>query len=404
MDSLGTAEIPRKNSELRLFTTVDAALQEMLAAIDAASKSIRFEMYIYRASPIGETFREALTRAARRGVTVQVLCDALGSVSLPEKFWDPLTEAGGSFRWFNPLQLKRLGFRNHRKLLVIDDEIAFIGGFNIAPEYQGDGLTKGWHDAGMRLPAVMARQLSRTFDEIYTLADYRHRRFARFRRTHLQKVISTPAGNILTTAPGRGPFLVKAALLADMRKAMSLDIISAYFLPPRQLRRAMLYAIKKGGRVRLLMAGKSDVALSQMACRNLYTGFLQNHVEIYEYEPQILHTKFFIFDNIVYAGSANMDKRSLMINYELLVRIEDKSLADEGRYFFETALSHSTKIELRQWQHSRTMLQRLKEKWAFFVLSRVDPYLTQLQLNVLRHDQEQSKTEPPAITAPQRVS
>src|SRR5688500_9366389 len=107
----------------------------MLPAIESAKSTVRFEVYIYRVSPIGEAVRDALIRACQRSVKVQVMVDALGSISLPEKFWDPFIQAGGQFKWFNPLKLKRLGFRNHRKVLVIDDMVAFVGGFNVAPEY-----------------------------------------------------------------------------------------------------------------------------------------------------------------------------------------------------------------------------------------------------------------------------
>ena len=124
---------PERRSGFRWLETVDEAFEVMLPAIEAATNSIRLEVYIYRVSPIGETVRDALIRACQRSVRVQVLVDALGSVSLPERFWDPFIQAGGQFKWFNPLKLKRLGFRNHRKTLVVDDKVAFVGGFNVAP-------------------------------------------------------------------------------------------------------------------------------------------------------------------------------------------------------------------------------------------------------------------------------
>src|SRR5688572_21712042 len=112
-------------SGFRWLETVDEAFEAMLPVVEAARESIRLEVYIYRLSPIGETVRDALIRACQRGVKVFVMVDALGSISLPEKFWDPFIEAGGKFRWFNPIKLKRLGFRNHRKSLIVDEKIAF---------------------------------------------------------------------------------------------------------------------------------------------------------------------------------------------------------------------------------------------------------------------------------------
>jgi cardiolipin synthase A/B len=120
---------------------------------------------------------------------------------------------------------------------------------------------------------------------------------------------------------------------------------------------------------------------------------LRAGVEIYEFQPQILHTKFFLFDDVVYAGSANMDKRSLLVNYELLVRVKDQELAEEGREFFNRTLQHCVKIERDAWRTSRTLWARLKEQWAYFVLSKVDPYLTQLQLRVLYREMLRKEPE-----------
>ena len=373
----------------RWLETVDEAFDEMLSAMESATSSIRMEVYIFRLSPIGEMVRDALIRACQRGVQVQMLVDALGSVTLPEKFWDPFIAAGGQFRWFNPLRLKRLGFRDHRKVLVIDERIAFIGGFNVAPEYQGDGVNKGWHDLGLQVPTTLAKQLAASFDVMFGLADYRHRRLARYRRSQLAKISSTLDGQLLTNAPGRGPHYLKSALVRDLSAAQRTDIISAYFLPPRQLRRAMMRAARQGRRVRLILAGKSDVKLSQLASRHLYRSLLRAGVEIYEYQPQILHTKLFRFDDVVYAGSANMDKRSLLVNYELLVRVKNRALADEAAQIFTRTLEHCTRIERETWRTSRSLWARLKEEWAYFVLSKVDPYLTQLQLRVLYRERIQ---------------
>lgn len=385
---------PETRSGFRWLETVDEAFEVMLAAVEAAKVSIRLEVYIYRVSPIGEAVRDALIRACQRSVKVQVLVDALGSISLPEKFWDPLIQAGGEFKWFNPLKLKRLGFRNHRKTLVIDDQVAFVGGFNVAPEYQGDGVTKGWHDLGLQVPTALAKELAASFDLMFGLAEYRHRRLARYRRSSVARLAETADGDLLTNAPGRGPYVMKGTLLRDINHARTVDIISAYFLPPRQMRRAMMRASRQGRAVRLILAGKSDVKLSQLASRYLYKSLLRAGVQIYEYQPQILHTKLYLFDDVFYVGSANMDKRSLLVNYELLVRVKDQSLADYGRAFFDNTLKNCDQITAAEWRASHTVWSRFKEQWAYFVLSKLDPYLTQLQLKVLHREMQQSNDSP----------
>jgi len=376
----------RAGTGFDLLTTVDEAWDACLACIDSARESIRIEFYIFRDSDIGVRFRDALVRACQRGVRVRLMVDSLGSVTLQEKFFDAFKAAGGEFRWFNPLQFNRFGFRNHRKSVICDDAAGIVGGFNIGPEYQGDGVTKGWHDLGMRVPKSIARELALSFDSLWSMAEYRHHLFTRFRRSTIQRIASTHDGQLLTTAPGRGPFFLRNALISDMQNARNANIISAYFLPPRQMRRELSRIARRGGKVRLILAGKSDVALSQIAAHRLYQAFLRAGVEIYEYEPQILHTKFFQFDDICYVGSANMDKRSLMINYELLVRAQNAELAAEGTEFFENTLKHCRRIDRRAWRKSRTFWNKLREQWAFWLVSRVDPWLAALQFNVLRDE------------------
>src|SRR5512146_2729917 len=131
--------------------TVYEGYRLILAAIAAATWDRRLEMYIFRAGDPCDRFRDALVAAARRGVRVQVLLDGLGSSGLPPDYWAGLRAAGGEAAFFNPLALRRIAIRDHRKLLVADERLAFLGGFNIAPEYEGDGVTRGWRDLGVAL-------------------------------------------------------------------------------------------------------------------------------------------------------------------------------------------------------------------------------------------------------------
>jgi len=356
----------------------------MLAAIDEARTSVRLEMYIYTDSAIGERFRSALVRAAERGARVRVLIDALGSLTLSASYWEPLLRAGGQFRWFNPLQLNRLSIRNHRKLLACDERVAFIGGFNIAEEYEGDGVAMGWYDLGIQLSGVLAKELAVSFDLLFGLADFQHKRFTRLRRSRLSSIVSTYDGQLLLAAPGRRRSYLKQTLLHDFHLARNVKIISAYFLPTRAIRRALTGVARRGGQVQLIMAGKSDVPLSQLASRHFYQSYLRAGVEIFEYIPQILHAKLFIIDGVVYVGSANLDQRSLFINYELLVRLPNRQLAEGAEEIFRAALANSARIDAATWPTSRGLWTRLKERCAFWLLARVDPYVAQRQLDRLR--------------------
>ena len=372
------------SSDFRWMRTGEQAFSEMLQTIATAEQSVRLEMYIFHPSEIAEAFRAELVAACRRGVRVRVLVDALGSISLSDSFWDEFTANGGEFRWFNPLKLNRLVIRDHRKVLVCDQRVAFIGGFNISTEYTGNGVTSGWRDLGMKICGPLAMELAQSFDQMFAIADFKHRPFERLRRSRHQWTVSTPNSKLLLGAPGRQRNPISQALLADLRKARCVQIICAYFLPSWKFRRELARIARAGGRVQLILAGKSDVPLSQLASRSLYRRLMRAGVEIYEYDPQILHAKLFIIDGVVYAGSANLDLRSLNSNYELLVRVEDAKLAEEAREIFCQDLSNSKRINRDQWRATRTFWTRLKQRWAYFILARIDPFVTRHQLKLLR--------------------
>jgi cardiolipin synthase len=355
----------------------------MLAAIDAAERSVCLETYTFSPGPLGESFRDALIRARQRGARVRVLVDAMGSVGLPDTFWTPLRDAGGEARFFNPLKVNRLGIRNHRKVLVCDDRVAFIGGFNISPDYEGDGVKCGWCDVGLKLEGPIAVQLARTFDDMVERAEFKHKGFIRLRDFSANKMFSSANEQLLLSGPGRGRSPIKRALQRDLATARSVEIIVAYFLPTWRLRRSLAQVTNRGGRVQLILPGKSDVLLSQLAGRSLYRRLLKSGVEIFEYQPQVLHAKLIIIDDVVYIGSANLDQRSLNINYELMIRFSRKEMADEARAVFKNNLQLSQPITPESWRKGRSLWRRLKQYWAYFVLVRIDPYIAKRQWRAL---------------------
>ena len=355
----------------------------LLAAIDSAEKSVCLEVYIFTDSSLGKRFREALVRAQGRGARVRVLLDAAGSYYLPENFWQPLRDAGGEVRRFNPIAFKRLTIRDHRKLVVCDGKIAFVGGFNIASEYEGDGVNCGWCDLGMKVEGPMVAGLAASFEEMFSRAEFRHKYFIRLRKTGAKKSVTLPAERLLFSGPGWGRNPYRRALHQDLRRARSVQIIGAYFLPPWRLRRDLLRVMRRGGQVQLILPAKSDVPISLLAAQSLYRRLLGGKVEIYEYQPQILHAKLIIVDNIVYSGSSNLDTRSLQINYELMIRFADKDIVRESREIFAAQLAHCQPVTSETWRKSRTFWRRLKQRWAYFLLSRIDPYVARRQWRAL---------------------
>lgn len=373
----------KDTKDWRWLQTGDEAYAAMLAAIDTASRSVRLETYIFQDCEVGQQFRQALARAAQRGARVQVLVDALGSIELSATFWQPLLEAGGEFRWFNSFHLQRISFRDHRKILVCDEAVAFVGGFNIAAESQGDGVNRGWRDVGLMITGTLARELVAAFDDMFARAEFRHRRLSRLRKTSARKAAGTAEGELLLSGPGLGRNPIKRALHADLAKATSLQVIAAYFLPSWRIRRCLVRAARRGGKVQLILPAKSDVPIAQLASRSLYARLMRAGIEIYEYQPQILHAKLVIADGVTYVGSANLDTRSLNINYELLVRLTQPEHAEQARRTFAEALTHCRRVDRATWRKSRSFWDKLKEQWAYFLLARLDPYIARQQLSAL---------------------
>jgi len=371
------------NTACRWLCSGDEIFPEMLAAIELSRASVSLETYLFAAGPLGGRFREALVRARERGARVRVLIDAIGSFGLPDQFWEPLRGAGGEVRQFNPLALNRVWIRDHRKLLVCDERVAFVGGFNIAPEYEGDGVVRGWRDVGLRVEGELATQLAASFEEMFTRADFQHKRFLRLRKFSARKSVSSSAGQLLFGGPGRDPSPITRALRSDLARANDVKIMVAYFLPTWRLRRDLLRVVRRGGRVQLILAGKSDVLVSQLAAQSLYRRFLKSGVEIFEYQPQILHAKLMILDDAVYVGSANLDPRSLQINYELMVRFRNRRIADQALELFAGNLKHCRRIDLREWRRSRTLWRKLQQRLAYLLLVRIDPLLARRQWRAL---------------------
>jgi cardiolipin synthase len=365
---------PSREMDIQWLHTGAEALAEMLAAIAAARRSVRLEMYMFDPSPLADHFRDALGEACRRGARVQVLIDAFGSMSLPNGYWEPLRAAGAQVRRFNPNGLKRFGIRDHRKILVCDEDLAIIGGANIAAEYQGDGVASGWRDLGLKIRGPLASELAGASDEMFARADVRPKPFSRLRKSARQKTLPSAGARILLTGPGRNN-PIKLALSHDLKRAQQVGIICAYFLPPNRILRQLARLARRGSKVQLILPGKSDVFLSRLAAQSFYRRLLRAGVEIYEYQPQILHAKMFLIDDIVYVGSSNLDSRSLNINYELMLRVPDTRLAAEGREIFAGVKAHSRRIELEHWRRSRNFMDRIQGRLARWVLAHLDPYI-----------------------------
>jgi cardiolipin synthase len=360
----------------------DATFAAMHALIAKARQSVCLETYMIRPGEPAESLRAALIEARERGVRVQVLYDAFGSEGLPPTFFLPLEAAGGEVRMFSPARRLRLAFRDHRKLLVCDARCAIVGGYNIGPEYTGDGVRTGWRDIALEIEGPIGATLAMSFEAMYLLAPISAHGIRKFRA--VVRSMPTPNGplRLLSSGPGWRRVL-GPTLRFDLRRAQSVRCMAGYFLPPSRIRRALHRCAARGGEVLLLLAGKTDVPVARYAAEHLYSTMMEGGAQLFEYQPQVLHAKFILMDDIVYVGSCNLDRRSLDINFELLLRLEWPELAAQGRALFETALALSRPVAAERWEQRRRWWENLRSTVSYWLLTRIDPLLARRPLRSL---------------------
>jgi cardiolipin synthase A/B len=347
----------------------DDAFPAMLAAIDAAKSRISFESFIYSDGTIGARFTTALGRAAQRGVRVRVVLDAIGA-ELSRASQDELEASGVSVVWFNlvrPWTLEETNYRTHRKVLVVDGEVGFMGGLGVADHWQGSAEDPDhWRDTQFRVVGPAVRALEASFYENWlesgggSVPALDPERPSQGTGARSIVVWSNPTG---------GTSNVKLLhLLAIGGARTQIDIQSPYFILDESTRWALDRARARGVRVRILTDGEiTDAKPVKYASRHDYQGLLDAGYAIYEYERTMMHVKAMIVDGVwSVIGSANFDNRSFELNDELTLAVADPELAGELTRDFEADLRHATKLDAAAWR-DRSLLQKSREVfWSFF--------------------------------------
>jgi len=283
----------------------------MLAAIEAARETVYLEVYLFRRDGTGTRFLRALGDAARRGVRVQIVADGWGSLRDGRAVAAELRRAGCEVRIHNRLRALFLGRagRNHRKLLLVDRSVAFVGGINIADEYGADART-AWADLAVLVRGPACARLA---------AELRGER--------------VPAGGavrIHLSGVGRGYRLRRRYLKAFRRAKERIDLAHGYFLPDAQVLRALTRAARRGVQVTVLLAGRTDISFTRIATRYLYRQLLGAGIHIREWTSSVLHAKAAVVDGATFlVGSFNLDPLSLTM-MEVLVEVHDRAIARLG--------------------------------------------------------------------------
>lgn len=295
-----------------------AAFDMMEAAISQAKHHVHALFYIWKNDETGRRFCDLLQKKAQEGVEVRVLIDAIGSPVMATKFTRPLKKAGAKVARFLPPQwlsrTPRINFRNHRKILVVDGDVGFIGGFNIAEEYRSS-----WRDFGVRMRGPAVDQLQEIFAEDWYYAT--HENLADTDYFGRWKALEEGQGAtcaIVASGPDTHLSPLHDAIFMAMNATQKrLLIMTPYFIPTRALLAAMRAAVYRGVDVRLMVPAKSDVMLVRHASRSYYPELLEVGARIFEYQPAMLHAKVAVFDDtLTLVGSANLDSRSFRLNFE----------------------------------------------------------------------------------------
>jgi cardiolipin synthase len=346
------------------------AFPPMLDAIEKSRTRINFETYVFKDEEIGERFLAALERAAGRGVAVRMVLDPIGSV-LSQENQQRLEKAGVKLVWFNTLNfwsLEETNYRTHRKVLVVDGTVAFTGGMGVADQWLGNAQDADhWRDTHFQVTGPAVRALEASFYENWIESGGRSAPALDPERP------SQPTGArsvVLWSNPTAGASNIKLLyLLAIGAARKTLDIQSPYVTLDESTRWSLAEARKRGVRVRILCEGEiTDAMPVKHASREGYQDLLDQGIEIYEYQPTMMHTKVVMVDEAFsVVGTANFGNRSFELNDELTVAVFDPDLARTLISDFERDMQVSKKLDAATWKDQRSIFGKIQEQfWALF--------------------------------------
>ncbi len=365
-------------NKVTLLLDGDATYAAMLSAIGTARDHVHMESYIVEDDNVGRRFADALMSKAREGLSVSLIYDAVGALGTSAEYFERLRDAGVALLEFNPLNPleAKAGWspdsRDHRKLLVVDGTIAFLGGVNISGVYSSRGSVKStarrgarlpWRDTHVQIEGPVVAACQRMYLETWR----------RQQGTPLRPCKCFPelesAGDetvcAIAGSPDAGPSAIYATLLSTIDRAeRSVLLTNAYFVPDTPLRDALKMAAARGVDVRLILPSRTDSSLVLDAGHSYYDELLRSGVRIFERRHALLHAKTAVIDGAWSTiGSTNLDWRSFQHNYEVNAVILGSGFARELQTVFEHDLAESDEITLHAWQE-RPTVARLREAFA----------------------------------------
>lgn len=353
-------------NRLDLLRNGDQIFPAMLASIENATTSIDFLTFVYWTGSIGSQFADALGRAAARGVRVRVLLDGVGAKPVDRELVRRMDDHGVDVRWFRPPDPRhpfQANHRTHRKVMVCDELVGFTGGVGIADEWLGDGHTDGaWRDTHVRItgPAVNGLRAAFLDNWIETEPCLFDAEVDEFPDPGTPGDVDVQV--IMGTAePGWNTISMTVRAVVELASER-IRITTAYFVPDDDLTGRLIAAAARGVAVQLLIPGPgADKRFVQLAGEDRYRALLGAGVEIWNYQPSMLHAKVMTVDGAVgIVGSANFNHRSTSLDEEVNLVVFDERFVAELEADFDTDLTRSEHIDLSRWKR-RGLPQRLLE-------------------------------------------
>lgn len=366
------------NNKVTLLVDGVATYKAMFDAIENAKNHINIETYIIDNDEVGLRFVDLLIRKQRSGVQVNFIYDSVGALNTPKEFFQPLIDSGANVLEFNPINplLARKGwevnFRDHRKLLIVDGQIAFVGGVNISSVYSSNSFSRvksvknnkiPWRDTHLRMEGPVVAD----FQKLFLATWLAQKGDALADKNYFPQLTSkgTEVVRAIGSSPDEPYSQIYVTLISAINSAETqICLTNAYFVPDTQLLVALKDAVKRGVDVRLLLPDKTDSKLVYYASRSFYDELLKANVKIYERKNALLHAKTALIDGVwSTVGSTNLDWRSFLNNQEINAVILGQNFGTEMQTLFENDLQSSELITLKKW-HKRSILTRLKEQAA----------------------------------------
>jgi len=363
------------NNKVKLLINGEHTFREILLAIKEAKNHIHLEYYTFEDDDIGNQIKDALIVKAREGLEVRFIYDHFGSRSIEKKLAQELKDAGVlvyPFRKITFLLLaNRLNYRNHRKIIVIDGNVSFVGGINVADRYMnraGEVNKMYWRDTHLKITGPGSVYLQYIF-----LCDWN---FCSPHKLQAEQRFFSDRPNIhegsLVQIAASGPDSISPSILYSLLKAINtakeeILITTPYFIPGESLMDALIISSLSGVHVKLLVPYISDSRVVNAAARSYYDDLLKAGVRIFRYKKGFIHAKSMVFDNkLAIVGTANMDQRSFDLNFEVMALVLDQEIATHLRDVFNQDLEESEEINPQQWAE-RAKWRKLLEKSARMV-------------------------------------